>query len=105
MERDKFTCRDCGSTQKTLNVHHCHYHHSGEPWRVHDAHLLTVCQPCHMIRQMEEGILKNQFAWILASLSPNQLTELGQEMMKYQANEGIGLKFGVAECASATEVQ
>ena len=52
MERDKFTCQMCGSTKKTLNIHHLRYH--GEPWNTPLKYLKTICEDCH------SGLHKNQ---------------------------------------------
>ena len=54
MQRDNFTCVDCGATQKTLHVHHCFYER-GDPWDTDDSFLLTVCSDCHSVRgKLEE---------------------------------------------------
>lgn len=46
MQRDNWSCKKCGSTVKTLNVHHLKY--SGEnPWNAPDSDLLTLCEDCH----------------------------------------------------------
>lgn len=34
LERDKWMCRGCCETQKTLHVHHIFYVHGLEPWDV-----------------------------------------------------------------------
>lgn len=51
-ERDKFTCQECGNTDKPLAVHHLSY--NGEPWETPDEMLLTVCEVCHS--NMEETL-------------------------------------------------
>ncbi len=47
LERDNFTCRACGETEKTLHVHHLAY--SKEPWDVNMDDLLTLCEYCHNV--------------------------------------------------------
>lgn len=47
MERDKFTCQHCWSTEKTLNVHHKFYKKKAEPWDYEDWQLITLCEDCH----------------------------------------------------------
>lgn len=47
--RDGFACRDCGSTTRTLHVHHCHYE-KGDPWNTGEEFLLTLCESCHEYR-------------------------------------------------------
>lgn len=46
LERDSFTCRECRSSDKTLNVHHLMY--TGRaPWMTPSFALLTLCEDCH----------------------------------------------------------
>jgi len=45
LERDDFTCTDCGDTESTLMVHHLKY--SGDPWEIEDKYLITLCEICH----------------------------------------------------------
>jgi hypothetical protein len=47
MERDKFTCQHCSSSEKTLNVHHKFYKKRAEPWDYEDWQLITLCEDCH----------------------------------------------------------
>lgn len=45
MQRDNFTCTQCGDTTDTQNVHHWQY--SKEPWDAKNEDLTTVCRSCH----------------------------------------------------------
>ena len=47
MERDEFKCRSCGSTDKTLNVHHAYYDKGKMPWEYDEEVLITWCEGCH----------------------------------------------------------
>lgn len=49
MMRDGFTCQLCGSTEKTLHVHHLTYTRckDGNPWACPDSDLITLCEDCH----------------------------------------------------------
>ena len=47
MQRDNFTCQHCGSTEKTLNVHHLLYSKGSKPWEYDNDNLITLCQDCH----------------------------------------------------------
>lgn len=46
MQRDNFTCRLCGDTETTLNVHHTEYS-KWNPWDVDSDTLFTLCEHCH----------------------------------------------------------
>lgn len=60
MERDKFTCRSCGDTKSTLNVHHAYYEKGKMPWEYPDESLVTWCEECHDRRQkMQNYMLKS----------------------------------------------
>ncbi len=45
--RDNFSCQDCGTTKKTLHVHHCYYERGKDPWDYPAESLLTLCCDCH----------------------------------------------------------
>ena len=47
MEWDNFTCVDCGSTTKTLHVHHKTYTFGNDPWDYPDDNFATLCWECH----------------------------------------------------------
>lgn len=47
MQRDNFTCQECGDKDKTLNVHHLYYSESGDPWDISPHALRTLCESCH----------------------------------------------------------
>ena len=55
LERDDFTCQDCGRTDKTLHVHHFYYERNKMPWEYPCEHLITLCAPCHEL--VEESML------------------------------------------------
>jgi hypothetical protein len=47
LNRDGFTCRNCWSGDKTLDVHHLIYLKGRDPWEYPLDHLLTLCHECH----------------------------------------------------------
>jgi hypothetical protein len=57
MERDKFTCRSCGDTKTTLNVHHAYYEKGKMPWDYPDESLVTWCEECHERRQKMQNYI------------------------------------------------
>lgn len=66
MQRDDFKCRDCGTPDQQLTVHHCHYER-GEPWKTNASFLLTLCGDCHKTRQIHEDELKRAIGSLIAS--------------------------------------
>lgn len=47
LERDKWTCQRCASTDITLHVHHFEYNPGKEPWEYPPESLITLCEDCH----------------------------------------------------------
>jgi len=47
LQRDKFTCFNCGDKERTLHVHHESYINGKEPWDYPDEYLTTICDICH----------------------------------------------------------
>lgn len=50
MQRDNFTCQDCGKGLNdgiVLNVHHIRYRTGLLPWEYNDYELVTLCEECH----------------------------------------------------------
>lgn len=50
MEAAGFSCQDCGTTDRTLNVHHRYYSKGKKPWEYPDHALVTLCDDCHKNR-------------------------------------------------------
>jgi len=64
MERDNFSCVECGDKESTLNVHHRYYVAHRFVWEYPDFCLLTMCRRCHSgeaekyeIRRLEEALI------------------------------------------------
>lgn len=49
MERDVWSCQECKSKSKTLNVHHVFYEYGKDPWDYPTDRLVTLCEDCHKI--------------------------------------------------------
>jgi len=45
LQRDNFTCVECGNSKNTLHVHHLYY--DKNPWDVKSNRLVTLCEYCH----------------------------------------------------------
>lgn len=57
MERDDWTCVECGAKDVTLNVHHTYYLDGYEPWSYPTDSLKTLCKDCHNeVSQMVKAI-------------------------------------------------
>lgn len=52
--RDEFTCKYCGDSDSSLQVHHIWYQ-SNNPWETQNELLVTLCESCH---EEEEERLK-----------------------------------------------
>lgn len=47
LNRDSFSCQNCGDATSTLHVHHLFYDNDWEPWDYPGEALLTLCEFCH----------------------------------------------------------
>jgi hypothetical protein len=83
MQRDEFTCQECFSSEKTLNVHHGYYIKGNDPWDYPMSSIHTLCEECHEAETgnglwakicltnelAAKGWLFGQFQWIAYMLS------------------------------------
>lgn len=54
LQRHGFKCSECGSVDKTLNVHHAFYERGKKPWEYESRFLRSLCERCH---QATEDVL------------------------------------------------
>ena len=47
LERDEYSCTECGNEEKTLHVHHYIYHKNKKVWEYDNKYLITLCDDCH----------------------------------------------------------
>ena len=47
LERDEFTCLNCGSKDDQLHVHHIDYIYGNKVWEYNNCNFLTLCEKCH----------------------------------------------------------
>lgn len=47
LNRDEFTCQNCGDAKTELHVNHIEY--KGEPWQQSNEKLITLCKHCHNV--------------------------------------------------------
>jgi hypothetical protein len=47
LNRDEFTCQQCGNKEQTLHVHHKHYNYGAKIWEYQAWELTTLCETCH----------------------------------------------------------
>lgn len=57
MQRDRFECCDCGTEEKTLNVHHAYYKKGKMPWEYPSESLSTLCEDCHEERHGQKDLV------------------------------------------------
>lgn len=57
LNRDKWTCKGCGSKENTLHVHHFTYQKNNKPWEYENDNFITLCEICH---NEEESFLKGE---------------------------------------------
>jgi hypothetical protein len=91
LNRDDFTCLDCGAKEATLHVHHCVYVKGGEPWDPPEEELRTLCNLCHLKRHDLESDLKLEFQRFMAFLTNEDLVGLMPDIIcaKMAARKGV----------------
>lgn len=47
LNRDQFTCTQCGDKETELHIHHEYYTKGTLPWEYPDDGLITLCAHCH----------------------------------------------------------
>ena len=60
MQRDNFTCKDCGDTESQLQVHHKAYIYGNNIWEYDNESLITLCESCHSIITDMKRIIKSR---------------------------------------------
>lgn len=97
MEANKFTCEMCGSTEKTLHVHHVNYRNGAKPWEYELHELRCFCEDCHA--EVEANIESARKA--CSDINHAQLsTILWHVRNAYFESVSIGSKHLVAETFS-----
>lgn len=76
LQRDNFTCLDCGAKRATLHVHHCFYVFGKDPWDYDDSTLRTLCDECHEIRPEWEKKAVAAFKVFLAGRGRQEIYSL-----------------------------
>lgn len=77
-ERDNFKCTNCGSSEKTLHVHHGYYTSDTEPWEYNIKSLHTVCWECP--QEFEE--IKHDVHVTIARYSIKEMRKLFSYLVK-----------------------
>lgn len=101
MERDEFSCANCGDDKSTLNVHHHFYTKGANPWEYDNKDLSTLCQTCHeYIEEMGIDLLSkiSSFTALYAAkriftyLDFGQITDLATMFSENNSKRSIDAK-------------
>jgi hypothetical protein len=76
MQRDGFSCQECGDTQTTLNVHHKHYLRGRDPWQYPLTALETLCENCHKAEHGRSEAKPNKTECIASSTGQSAIVAL-----------------------------
>jgi hypothetical protein len=96
-QRDMFSCRECGATEKSLHVHHCLYVFGADPWEYKPDDLLTLCADCHSERGDLEQVLFLEFRRLMATRCAQSLNDLICDVVELRAakeRHGEPIKLG-----------
>jgi hypothetical protein len=105
LERDAFTCLDCGATDKTLHVHHSYYVKNRDVWDYPLFSLKTLCCDCHEVANQTsdalggtsmqsplEDALELALGGSGADSDRDALWDLCAEIGKYRAATGLSIE-------------
>lgn len=95
MKRDNFTCLDCKSTIKTLNVHHHRYRRDAQPWDYSPLELGTYCHECHEAREQELKNLATAVFCMASKLTAGQIGRLHKSFM-FKSPVSVAIKEAVS---------
>lgn len=65
LNRDNYTCKSCGNTERQLHVHHLLYIPNTDPWDYTDDALITYCDYCHNTVHLIGNLLQNNLLDII----------------------------------------
>jgi hypothetical protein len=85
-ERDKWTCRKCRNTRRSLAVHHTYYAEGLDPWDYPPKSLKTLCEDCHRIepstRSLRRKLEQRDTPEPVANSRPNVALTLEEEEIR-----------------------
>lgn len=62
LQKENFTCQDCGDTKTELQIHHRLYRRNVSPWNYSDSELQVLCAPCHKMAEQVRSDLHELMA-------------------------------------------
>jgi 5-methylcytosine-specific restriction endonuclease McrA len=58
LQRDKWSCQQCGDEETELHVHHRYYEYNLDPWNYPDADMFSLCYLCHSKNHNLDKLIK-----------------------------------------------
>ena len=86
MQAADFKCQDCGTADKTLNVHHSAYEAGREPWE-YTVGLRCVCEDCHLMRQETENRVAFLIKSAFSQMDLDEVVKLANELYDRWRND------------------
>ena len=72
LDAARFSCEDCGATDKTLHVHHRYYRKGWMPWSYQGYQLASLCEDCHAAAHQRKCELEE----LMSMLNPQQIESI-----------------------------
>jgi 5-methylcytosine-specific restriction endonuclease McrA len=88
LERDKWACKSCGSTENNLQVHHVIYL-KREPWDYPQEYYQTLCCDCHSVRQELIDNASNAFKLALKDKPTSEIQSCAQMVFEFVMMGGV----------------
>ena len=90
LKRDKWTCKICGSKDKTLCVHHLAYDRNKEPWETNNKYLITLCDQCHESEPETKSQILDSIVYMLKQHLSSDLKILEGVIYEFQVAYDFG---------------
>lgn len=88
LDRDNWSCTNCGSADRTLHVHHTNY--KGDPWDIEDDDLKTLCYLCHEGEHTETKVVNKHSSfdsfYKVIVITGNELLNIPHEDLGYKSS-------------------
>lgn len=106
LDRDNWSCVNCGWEKEELNVHHKWYDDGVEPWDHVDECLVTLCKKCHkmehenkdhyekilLLSLYSSGLLVSDLLDLALSLSSIHGDELKKVVTLHERKQGAHIE-------------
>jgi len=97
LERDLWSCTECGAQDERLQVHHIIYQQGLEPWEYPDWCYKTLCRTCHENRHA----VTQELLCVLSRTEAGMIEELSKALVSHSAVNSVSMTSAIAVAVQA----